>query len=56
MSTDHISYIDEGITAHEQGQRQAENPYIKGSNAWLWWNDGWEFANQRHEQLELVSA
>lgn len=51
----HMLYIDEGISAHEAGERQSANPYIPGSDAHQWWLDGWQFSASRAEQLELIS-
>ncbi len=52
----HISYIDEGIAAHESGQREADNPYIAGTDASEWWLDGYHYSASRAEQLSLLSA
>lgn len=50
-----ITYVDEGIEAHDSGARRTECPYITGSDAAMWWLSGWDFAAKHAEQLQLTA-
>jgi hypothetical protein len=40
----------QGTEAFENGRKRSSNPYTPGSWEFVWWNEGWDFAESYYLQ------